>query len=222
MVFLFTLRTLNRFSPLLRHMRGKAGSVHPWAVYGLLCQLIGELSTFSSKINLVNIKPDDPYYLLDYDHENLTQCFKRCRYILARLMADITSEPEHVIPFDYNGQYFAANLSTKLLKGRKRFFVAVDTEGDHEQVIQEIENQAKMSAPEHLFRLVLQSLRGIELKHVASPPPELPRRNMCVYFAVNHKSKLWPKVIEQRKLALSWDTRPKDARIELMVAGGDE
>lgn len=222
MVFLFTLRTLNRFSPLLRHMRGKAGSVHPWAVYGLLCQLIGELSTFSSKINLVNIKPDDPFYLLDYDHENLTQCFKRCRYILARLMADITSEPEHVIPFDYNGQYFAANLSTKLLKGRKRFFVAVDTEGDHEQVIQEMENQAKMSAPEHLFRLVLQSLRGIELKHVASPPPELPRRNMCVYFAVNHKSKLWQKVIEQRKLALSWDTRPKDARIELMVAGGDE
>ena len=94
MIFLFTLRTLNRFSPLLRHMLGKAGAVHPWAFYGVLCQLIGELSTFSSKINLNNIRKDSPFYLLEYDHEALTRCFKRARYILSRLMADITSEPE--------------------------------------------------------------------------------------------------------------------------------
>ena len=219
MVFLFTLRTLNRFSPLLRHIRGQAGAVHPWTVYGLMCQLIGELSTFSSKINLINISKEDPFYLLDYDHEGLTECFKRCRYILARLMADIASEPEHVVPFVYNGQHFAAILSEELLKGRKRFFLAVDTEGSHEQVINELEKQAQMSAPEQLSKLVLQSLRGIELKHIPNPPPGLPRRNMGVYFSVNHKNRLWQKVTEEQKLALSWDTRPKDARIELMVAG---
>lgn len=221
MVFLFTLRTLNRFSPLLRHIQGHAGSVHPWAAYGLICQLIGELSTFSSKINLVNISKEDPFYLLDYDHENLTKCFKRCRYILARLMADIASEPEHVVPFIYNGQHFTAALSEELLKGRKRFYLAVDTAGSHEQIITELEKQAQMSAPEQLSRLVLQSLRGIELKHVTHPPTGLPSRNMGVYFAVNHKSELWNKVVEEKKLALSWDTRPKDARIELMVAGED-
>ncbi len=222
MVFLFTLRTLNRFSPLLRHIHGQAGAVHPWAVYGVMGQLIGELSTFSSKINLVNISKEDPFYLLDYDHEGLTQCFKRCRYILAQLMSDITSEPEHVVSFVYNNQYFTAQLSTELLKGRKRFYLAVDTAGSHEQVINELEKQAKMSAPEHLSRLVLQSLRGIELQHITHPPPGLPRRNMGVYFSVNHKNILWQKVVEEQKLALSWDTRPKDARIELMVAGGEE
>jgi type VI secretion system protein ImpJ len=222
MVFLFTLRTLNRFFPLLRHMVGQAGAVHPWAVYGLICQLIGELSTFSSKINLVNIHKDDAFYLLDYHHERLTRCFKRCRYILARLMADITSEPEYVVPFQYNGQYFAAALPPKMLEGRKRFFLSVDTDADHEQVVIELEKQAQLSAPEHLSRLVLQSLRGIEVKHVAHPPPGLPRRNMGVYFSINHKSRLWKKVIEDQKLALAWDTRPKDARVELMVAGEDE
>lgn len=222
MVFLFTLRTLNRFSPLLRHMLGQAGAVHPWSVYGLLCQLVGELSTFSAKINLVNISKNDPYYLLDYDHGDLTRSFKRCRYILARLMADITSEPEYVVPFAYNGQYFSAALPPRLLKGRKRFFLVVDTESAHDQVVAELEKQAKMSAPEHLSRLVLQSLRGIELMHVPNPPPELPRRNMGIYFEVNHNSRFWQKVVEEQKLALSWDTRPKDVRIELMVAGRDE
>jgi type VI secretion system protein ImpJ len=221
MVFLFTLRTLNRFSPLLRHMLGKASAVHPWTVYGLMCQLVGELSTFSSKINLINISKDSPYYLLDYDHEDLTRCFKRSRYILGRLMADIASEPEYVIPFSYNGQYFSADLTPKLVQGRKRYYLVIETEATQEQVVTELENQAKMSSPKHLSMLILQSLRGIELKHIVHPPPELPRRNTGAYFSINHKNRLWGKVVEDLKLVLSWDTRPKDARIELMVAGGD-
>jgi type VI secretion system protein ImpJ len=222
MVFLFTLRTLNRISPLLRHMLNKAGAVHPWTIYGLMCQLIGELSTFSSKINLINISKESPFYLLDYDHENLTRCFKRCRYILARLMADIASEPEYLIPFSYNGQYFFADLAPKLLQGRKRFYMVVETEASQDQVVTELENQAKVSAPKQLSMLILQSLRGIELKHIVHPPPELPRRNAGIYFSINHKNRLWAKVVEDQKLALSWDTRPKDVRIELMVAGGDD
>ena len=222
MVFLFTLRTLNRCSPLLRHILGSAVSVHPWAAYGVLCQLVGELSTFSSKINLINVNKDSPFYLLDYDHEDLTRCFKRCRYILARLMADISSEPEYVVPFVYNGQNFCADLTVRLSHGRKRFYLAVETEAPPEHVVAELENQAKVSSPKHLSKLILQSLPGIELKHIAHPPPELPRRSMGVYFSINHKNQLWAKAVEDQKLALSWDTRPKDVRIELMVAGGDE
>jgi type VI secretion system protein ImpJ len=70
--------------------------------------------------------------------------------------------------------------------------------------------------------LIVQSLRGIELKHIPHPPQELPRRSMGIYFTINHTNRLWAKVIEDQKLALAWDTRPKDARMELMVAGGDE
>jgi hypothetical protein len=44
---------------------------------------------------------------------------------------------------------------------------------------------------------------------------------MGIYFSVNHKSRLWKKVIEDKNLALSWDTKPQDTKIELMVAGRD-
>jgi type VI secretion system protein ImpJ len=222
MVYILTLRTLNRFTPILRHMLGNPGAVHPWTVYGLLSQFIGELSTFSTKINLADMNAESPFFLFDYDHEKLTSCFNRANYILARLMADISSEPEYVAPLVYNGNFFQADLVSKLLQGRKRFFLVVETESDSGQVVSELENQAKLSAAQHLPTLIAQSLRGIELTHIAHPPPGLPRRSMGLYFSINHNHRLWNQVCEKLNLALSWDTRPEAVKIELMIAGGDE
>ena len=219
MVFLLTLRTLNRFVLILRHMLGKGASVHPWTTYGVICQLVGELSTFSSKVNLINVSPESPFYLFEYDHEELTQCYQRAKSILTRLMIDIAADPEYVAPFRYDGQNFTLELPTKLLQGPKRYYLAVETDASPDVVVAELEGQAKMSSAKYLSLLVAQSLPGIEIKHIPHPPPELPRRNMGIYFAINHKSRLWQKVVEEQNLALSWETRPEDAKIELMVAG---
>jgi len=222
MVYILTLRTLNRFTPILRHILGNPGAVHPWTVYGLVSQFIGELSTFSTKINLADTDSESPFFLHDYDHEKLTSCFNQAKYILGRLMADISSEPEYVTPLVYNGKYFHTQLAPKLLQGRKRFFLVVETESDSGQVVSELENQAKMSSEQHLSMLILQSLRGIELTHIVHPPPHLPRRSMGLYFSINHNNRLWNQVCDDMNLALSWDTRPDAVKIELMVAGGDE
>ena len=45
MVYLLALRSFNRYIPLLWHLT-ETRQVHPWTVYGLLRQLIGELSSF--------------------------------------------------------------------------------------------------------------------------------------------------------------------------------
>lgn len=222
MVFLLTLRTLNRFSPIFRHMLGNAVSVHPWAVYGVLSQLIGELSTFSSKINLVNILKDSPFYFLDYDHEDLTGCYNRARYVLSKLMAEIAAEPEYIAQFTFDGSQFNLDLESRMLQGRRRYYLVVETEAEKGQVIYELETQAKLSAPENLPLLVANSLRGLELTHIVNPPAELPRRTLGIYFSINHKGILWGKVIDEQKLSLSWGTWPEDVKIELMVAGGDE
>ncbi len=222
MVFLLTLRTLNRFSPVLRHMIGSGFSVHPWSVYGVLCQLIGELSTFSAKINLVRIRKDDPFYLPPYDHEELSRCFQRTVKILTKLMDDIAADPEYISLFTYDGTCHCLELPPKMLEGRKRYYLVVETEADQEQVASELENLAKLSSPKYLDLLIAQSLPGIRLRRVEHPPPELPRRSMGTYFSIDHKSRLWQKVREEKNLALSWDTRPEDARVELMVSGRDE
>ncbi|WP_291326981.1 type VI secretion system baseplate subunit TssK [Desulfovibrio sp. UCD-KL4C] len=48
-VFLLALRTLNRYAPVLKHFV-EAPHVHPWKAFGLLRQIIGELSSFSRDI----------------------------------------------------------------------------------------------------------------------------------------------------------------------------
>jgi type VI secretion system protein ImpJ len=219
MIFLLTLRTLNRFSPIFRHMIGTGSAVHPWTLYGVLCQLIGELSTFSSKINLVHIPKESPYYLLDYDHAELSTCFKRARTILARLMEDITADPEYVAPFVYDGLYHTLELAPNLLQGRKRYYLVVESEASLDLVKSELEGLAKLGSPSHLPKLVSQALPGMEIRHLEHPPSELPRRSMGMYFVINHQSSFWPAVMEEKTLALCWDSAPQDAKIELMIAG---
>lgn len=222
MVFLLTLRTLNRFSPILRHMIDSGHSVHPWLVYGVLCQLIGELSTFSAQINLVRIRKDDPFYLPAYDHEGMSGCFLRAIKILSKLMRDIAADPEYIAQFKYDGIHHRLNLPPKMMRGRKQYYLVVETEGAQEKVVHELENIAKLSSYKYLGLLIAQSLPGIPIRHVPHPPPELPRRSMGIYFKLNHKTRLWKKVIEDQNLALSWDTKPKNTKIELMVSGRDE
>lgn len=222
MVFLLTLRTLNRFSPILRHMLEGGHSVHPWSVYGVLCQLIGELSTFSSKINLVRIARDDPFYLPVYNHETLSLCFYRAGKILTKLMGDIAYDPDYITQFEFDGTHYSIELPAKMLEGRKRYYLVVETEAAQSKVVKELEKIAKLSSPMYIGLLIAQSLPGIQLQHIAHPPAELPRRSMGVYFLVNHKSRLWQKVQEEKRLALNWVAKPDDAKIELMVSGRDD
>jgi len=177
------------------------------------------LSTFSSKINLIHVRPESPFYLYEYDHEELTRCYERAMTVLKALIVDISADPEYVAPFIYDGQNYALDLPAKFLKGVKRYYLAVETNAPQEVVVAELEGQAKMSSSEYLPLLVAQSLPGIAIRHIPHPPPELPRRNMGIYFAINHKSRLWEKVVEKQNIALNWETHPIDAKIELMVAG---
>jgi type VI secretion system protein ImpJ len=222
MIFLLTLRTLNRFSPILRHLIGSGTAVHPWTLYGILCQLIGELSTFSTKINLVHISKESPFYLFEYNHEDLSACFNRAKAILSMLMEDIAADPEYVASFADEGQYYQLELAPNLFQGKRRYYLVVESEAAADKVKAELEGLAKLSAPADMPKLVAQSLPGIEIKHIEHPPSELPRRNMGVYFIINHKSAYWTGIIEEKQLALSWTSAPPDAKIELMITGRDE
>ena len=78
MVYLLALRTLNRHVPLLHHLT-EAQPIHPWAVYGALRQLIGELSSFSLRVNHLGELDGGFRMLPPYDHKAIWDCFSRCR-----------------------------------------------------------------------------------------------------------------------------------------------
>ena len=90
MVYLLALRSLNRYIPALHHMTD-SGHIHPWWVYGMLRQMIGELSSFSDEVNVMGGTENEPRQLPKYKHRNLWQCFHQAQLLITRLLDEITA-----------------------------------------------------------------------------------------------------------------------------------
>lgn len=218
MVYFLALRSVNRYVPLLFHCT-EAEKVHPWHIYGVLRQLIGELTTFSERVSVLGELEDGKRVIPDYDHRNLWGCFSAAQDMISHLLDEITAGPEYVVRLVYDGTYYATDLKPTVFEGRNRFYLAVKTEEDPKLVLEALENIAKLSAREHLSVLVSRALPGIGLEYLQVPPQELPRRANTVYFAVNHHDDQWAAVAKNHSLALHWNSAPEDIEIELMVVG---
>jgi type VI secretion system protein ImpJ len=220
MVYFLALRSINRYVPLLFHCT-KAEFAHPWQIYGMLRQLIGELTTFSEEVGVLGVvknrEKESP--IPDYDHDTLWKCFSAAQDMISHLLDQITAGPEYVIRLANDGTYFAAELKPAIFEGRNRYYLAVRTDDDPKRVLQTLEELAKLSSRDFMHILVTQALPGIPLEYLQVPPQELPRRAHTVYFRIDHHDDQWSSVAKDRAIALYWHNAPDDVEIELMVVG---
>ncbi len=218
MAYLLALRSLNRYVTFLHHCT-ESPQVHPWTVYGGLRQLIGELSTFSERVNVLGEVDGGARALPQYDHRNLYSCFSTAQAIVSQLLDEITAGPEYVMKLLFDGTYYAAELKPAIFEAQNRFFLVLRTAEDPKLVLQWIETAAKLSTREQLPLLIARALPGIGLSHLPVPPQELPRRANSLYFAVDHHSDQWSAVAKRHNVAMYWDNAPEDLEAELMVVG---
>ncbi len=218
MVYLLALRSLNRYVPLLYHL-SEAPRVHPWEVYGVLRQIVGELSSFSERYSVLGEPASGKGGLPRYDHEHPWPCFSEAQKLITILLDEITAGPEYILPLLFDGTYFAAQLPPVIFEGRNRFYLVMKTEEDPKVVLQSLATVAKLSSREHLPILIARALPGIGLEHLPVPPQELPRRASCLYFQIDHHGEPWGFVQKGRNIALYWDAAPDDLDVELMVVG---
>lgn len=216
MVFLMALRSLNRYVPLLFHLT-EAQMIHPWHLYGLLRQLIGELSSFSENYNVLGEMQDGTVQISNYDHQNIWQCFYTAQSLIIQLLDEITAGPEYIISLLYDGTYFSADLEPAMFEGNNRFYLVLNTESDPDSIIKSITNIAKLSSRENLPLLIVHHLPGITVTHLPIPPQELPRRTNSIYFQIDQHADKWANVEKNRNLAIYWDDAPEDLKIELMI-----
>lgn len=218
MVFLLALRSLNRYVSMLVHLT-EAGQVHPWTTYGVLRQLIGEMTTFSESISATGTLDDGTVLIPSYNHQDLWRCFSAAQSLVTQLLDEITAGPEYMLNLLFDGTYYAADLPPAIFEGRNRFFLALETEADPQTVLTSVEQIAKLSSREYLPILIARSLPGIKLTYLQAPPQELPRRANTLYFQVDHHGDAWTQVQNGNNLALYWDAAPEDMKAELMAVG---
>ena len=219
MVYLLALRSLNRYVPLLFHFT-EARQVHPWAAFGILRQLIGELSSFSEKVDMLGRLESENSALPAYDHQTLGECFSSAQTLISRLLDEITAGPEYVVRLVYDGTYFAADLKPAIFEGRNRFFLVLRTETDPKEIVGSVAAAAKLSSREQMPLLIARALPSVALQHLSVPPQELPRRASSVYFGVDHHGEQWARVRKGNNIAFYWDNAPKGSRSR--VDGGVE
>jgi type VI secretion system protein ImpJ len=218
MVYLLALRSLNRYAPLLHHYT-ELKQIHPCTVYGVLRQLIGELSSFSEEISVMGELPDGTPGVPAYDHRQLGSCFTMAHDMIIRLLDEITAGPEYMIQLHYDGTYFAADLLPAMFGGGNRYYLVLGTEADPEPLLSAFETAAKLGSRESLPLIIARALPGVHLTHLQAPPQELPRRAFSLYFQIDHHGDLWSQVEKRNNLAMYWDSAPEDLKVELMIVG---
>jgi type VI secretion system protein ImpJ len=216
MVYILALRSVNRYVPLLHHYT-KTPKIHPWVVYGVMRQLIGELSSFSDRVNSLGEFSDHDHAFPEYDHSRLWDCYFEIQNLISHLLDEITAGPEYIMRFIPDGVFYSTDLKPTVFQENKRFYLSVRTDDEASSVIQTVTTLAKLGSREDLKHIVARALPGIHLEHQPQPPQQLPRRSNAIYFLIHHHSEQWESVVKNRNIALYWNNAPGDADIELVV-----
>jgi type VI secretion system protein ImpJ len=216
LLFLLALRSLNRYVPLLQHF-AEAPNLHPWTVYGLLRQMVGELSAFTERVNALGELADGTPLLPEYDHSNPLFCFSEAQTLIGELLAAIVIGPESIIHLERTNNIFTAPIPPEFLEGGRLFYLVLRTAESRSRVIEAQQNIMKVSSAEYMRTLIGRALPGITLEYYPAPPPGVPNRPNTFYFRIDQDHPQWVEIRKNQNIALSWEQAPKDTKAEIIV-----
>jgi len=216
MMLLLALRTLSRACPRLLHL-SQTPDVHPWVVYGALRELVGELSVFSSRFDMLGETRDGSPGLPAYAHTDLHGCFARAQALIGYLLNEIAVGPEFLATLAYRDGVFAGELPGRLFDRRNRFYLVLRSADAGPGFVDAALGDARLATAADVPRLVAHALPGLELIHVPNVPPGLPRRASSHAFRIEQVSELWDAVQRDEGIALQWPDAPRDLIAEIVV-----
>lgn len=210
------LGVLCRYAPLAAHLC-EAPTLHPWVAYGLLRQIVGELSIFSADVSPLGEIEGGQQALPSYDHTRPGDCFEAARAIISRIVETFVVGPAHSFRLEYRQGQWLCRLPAQICGGGFRYWLLVRNASGKTDMAGHIARRAKLSPSALLPELVARSLPGIRLLPVDQPPAGLPRRNDTLYFAVDQTDSLWNTVITTGDLSLFIPEIPEDTVIHLAL-----
>lgn len=205
---LWLLHTLNSHLPALLHQH-RLQRVHPQELFHVLSTLAGQLCTFAK---------EHPRDLPPYEHENLTQTFTRLDQKLATLLETVI--PHRCIPVALEKTaptMHQAKLPDGTLVQNAEFFIAVRADVPEEKLVREFPMKAKVSSLDRLQMLLTMAVPGLPLRHVPSPPPEIPVQPGCTYFRLDRTGEHWEAIKTSHSFAFHVPPDFTGLKLELMA-----
>lgn len=216
MRYKMALQSLSRFVPRLFHIT-ESGNVHPWAVYGVLRELIGEISTFTDRVSVLGESADGERMVPGYDHNDLGGCFNSASALVSQLLNEITIGPQYLVEMKFDEKAFSTDVPSEFFTEHVDFFLIVNTVDNFEESQKSLLTAAKLASRDVVETLVERSLPGVGMIYLAVAPPGLPRQPNSHYLRIDVHDDQWASVVRQENVALLWDEAPEDVKIELVV-----
>jgi len=214
--YLLALASLNRYIPLLYHYT-EAPVAHPWEVFGLLRQLIGELSTYTDRINALARLADGSSLLPDYDHENLSVCFSEAQVLIGELLSGIILGEENVVHLLREGSRFQGHIPADRFTDRDIYCLVVRAEGERAEVVNTFQRIVKVGSSEEMSTLLARALPGVPLEHHTAPLPGIPRHPDTYTFMVDKVHPQWQAVKKTGNICVYWDQAPENTSADLVI-----
>ncbi|MFW6271567.1 MAG: type VI secretion system baseplate subunit TssK [Desulfosalsimonas sp.] len=216
MVYLLALRSFNTYIPVFSHML-EGQDVHPWEVYSLVRQFIGELSSFSENIDVFGRNEGGTQFLPEYDHNNLWECFSDALGLISALLNKITAGPEYIMLLEPSKNYFTAELKREVFEENNHYYLVIRTQEEPVTILDAVKAEIKIGTTKILPILIERALPGASLDYLPVPPQELPRRSDSIYFHIDNHGEQWANIEKEKNIGLYWSDPPEDVRVELMI-----
>ena len=190
------LQALNKTEPMLRHLVGSAGTLHPERLYAACIGLAGELSTFTAPSKRASVFPA-------YRHDDLQATFAP---VIADLRASLSTVLEQTaVPIPLQERRHGVRVGTindRSLLVASSFVLAVRADMPAEQLRRVFPNQVKIGPVEQIAQLVNVSLPGIPVRPMPVAPRQLPYRAGSAYFELDRVGPFWKQLETSGAIAL--------------------
>jgi type VI secretion system protein ImpJ len=210
------LSVLNGLIPQVVHAV-EAADLTPQLLYLMLCQGVGQLSTFS---------PDgDPSQLPKFQFTNLRSTFMELFTRLQALLDSVVTTQCLTLPLEArrDGMHLARLEDEQLLRCT-RFILAVRSELPESEVAARLPHLSKVASWEEVQDLVRAATPGVPLEVTFRPPPEVPVRPGVVYFSLGTSDGRWKNILSEHTVAvfLPQPFDPQRTKLELLGIPGAE
>lgn len=212
--------SLNRALPLLNHYCSTP-TLHPWHIYGLLAQLVGELASLTEENSIAEKYQVDRQTVESYDHCRLYDCFSQLKNTLITLLNTLvqdnllclTLEPdaERIYRIDLASvQSHLSSPALLILSSEKLANQGIGTLGM---------DGLKIGSQQAIQALIAYSLPGVTVNLQMPPPRQLPLPRNAFCFLINQNGDLWNDIVQQLELAFYWAGAPDDLKVQLTLMG---
>ena len=204
------LHTVNGFIPPLQHMYG-SGHHHPEQVYLTLAQMTGYLYTFAGE--------GHPKDVTAYQHEDLAGTFARLEEKLVALLGTIipTKCTNIELQQTRDNMFVAKIQDDRVLQPEGAIYVAIQADVPAEKVVREAPLKFKISSQDRVDQLITAALRGISVRHIPAPPPEIPVQPGRNYFQIDKAGDHWEAIRSSRSMAFYLPPEFQGLKLELMA-----